>query len=248
MIDTHCHLNHPDLINHIELLIKNANSVDINKFIVPGWDEKSSYDSITLSKKHPDIIFPAIGIHPWFTSVDTPTFIEDICNYSPPVAIGEIGLDNNTSQSINEQIITFKYMLDIARKFDLPVIIHARSNWEIILDILRENPVCGVMHAYSGSADMMRQFIDIGMHISFAASITRPNNKKIKLCANTIPFDRMLIETDAPGMAIHGQEKGKGMPENLLIIAQTVAEMRQISVAELVMQCDANAKKLFGIK
>jgi TatD DNase family protein len=201
-----------------------------------------------LAAKYPKVIYPAIGVHPWFPPKNGRLFIEEICRESLPVAIGEIGIDKSARVPMDEQINTFVCMIDIARKYDLPVIIHARGGWEIILETLHKKPVRGVMHAYSGSIEMMQKLILAGMFISFAASLTRPNNKKTILCAEAVSLHSMMIETDAPGMAIHGLTRGQGTPENLPVVVGAMAEIRRMPIHDIIMHSDANARELFGIK
>ncbi|MEI6519555.1 MAG: TatD family hydrolase [bacterium] len=248
MIDTHCHLNHPKLLEKTAQLLHDAAQVGVTKIIVPSWDEDSSRNAMKLAVNYPNVIYPAIGVHPWFPPKNGYSFIEDICRESTPIAIGEIGIDKSARISIVEQMTTFTTMIDIARKYDLPVIIHARGGWEIILETLREKPVRGVMHAYSGSVEMMQKFILAGMQISFAASLTRPNNKKTILCAEAVSLHSMMIETDAPGMAVYGLTRGQGTPENLPVVVGTMAEIRRMPIYDIIMHSDANARELFGIK
>ncbi len=248
MIDTHCHLNHPELLGNIANILSDARKTGIDKIIVPSWNEESSHTAMTLAENYPDMIYPALGVHPWFPSENGCNFADEICATKLPVAIGEIGLDKSSRNSINDQIPDFIFMIELARKYDLPVIIHARGGWEIILEILKERPVRGVMHAFSGSVEMMQEFIHSGMLISFASVITNPNYKKNKQCASAIPLHNMLIETDAPGMAVYGLPRGKGTPDNLFIVAGAMAEIRGISIQDIIMHNDVNAMSLFGIK
>lgn len=166
------------------------------------------------------------------------------------VAIGEIGLDYHVQPTQKErQAQFFRLQMELAQKLSLPVIVHDREAHGDCVDVVREFPgVCGVFHSYSGSAEMAQELVRCGWYVSFSGVVTFRNANRVRQVAQSIPDDRILLETDCPYLAptpYRGRLNHSGL---LYYTACALAEIRGVSYETIVSQTTRNAKDLFGIE
>lgn len=251
LIDTHAHLNEPVMVEKIDNVIKRARKASVNGCIVPAYDRDSLGRTAMLAEKYRGFIYPAYGIHPWFIEgAFDPVLLQDCLIGEKAVAVGEIGLDFGAGFSnYEEQILTFKAQLSIALDYDLPVIIHCRKAFDILYDIVSEfrSGIKGVMHSFSGSLELMNKFVDLGLYISFSGSVTRKSARKYHRNAQTVCFDRYLLETDAPSIATESTVASQVEPMHVVEVAQKMAELRSESYETICRQSTENAERLFNI-
>lgn len=248
MIDTHCHLNSPHFANRVGEVLARAHATGVTEVVVPGWDRDSSRQAIALAACFP-MIRAAVGLHPWFVADDPdlswlPALLDD-----PRVtAIGEIGIDGAIdSADPAQQEAVFRTQLQWAAARELPVLIHCRRGWERTLTAIRETPATrGVMHAFSGSREVLRECLVLGLYISFAGMVTRPNSLRAHEAAAIVPADRLLLETDAPYMAMENIPAEAVEPAYIPRILDFVAALRCEAPEELARQVGENARELFG--
>ena len=164
-----------------------------------------------------------------------------------PVAIGEIGLDYALEDySVAVQAAVLETQLELAAILSLPVIIHCRRAFEPLYLILRKfSGVIGVIHAYGGGPKLVEKFLDLGYYIGFGGGVTRPHARKVRETALIVPDDRILLETDAPYIGSHTVLKGESEPKDCLAAARSLAELRGLSLEEIVALTTANAESLF---
>jgi len=252
LFDTHCHLN-SKRYEEVETLIKKANLAGISKIIVPGYDLMSSYDAKVLSEKHP-FIYPAFGIHPSEADKITNMDLENLTNLStnnPCIAIGEAGLDYYWQKDNKEvQMRIFKFQIELALRLDKPIIVHMRDSVQDCYDILKSysGKLKGVMHCYSGSMEMAKKFIELGLYISIAGPVTYKNAKETVKVVENIDLNYLLIETDCPYLAPEPLRGKINEPIFLEYIAKKIAEIRNISFEEASKITYRNALRCFGLE
>ncbi|HZJ75838.1 MAG TPA: TatD family hydrolase [Clostridia bacterium] len=213
-----------------------------------GTDIKDSKESVLLSHKY-DFMYAAVGIHPHEAGNTEDCYLaqlSELLEDRKVVAIGEIGLDYHYDFSPREiQKRLFNEQLHLAVKFSLPVIIHNRKAHADTLEILKEHKPAGVMHCFSGSVEVLKEVLELNMYIGLGGAITFNNAKKALAVAAAVPLDRLLIETDCPYMAPE-PHRGKRNDSSLIpFAAAKIAEIKNISVDEVLKATAENAQKLF---
>ncbi|CAB9541193.1 Putative deoxyribonuclease YjjV [uncultured Gammaproteobacteria bacterium] len=182
----------------------------------------------------------ALGIHPWMVAHHQQQDLNNLeylikCNN--PVAIGECGLDYIRDINKKQQLHFFVSQLEMAQKYNLPVIIHAVKSTEDVIFLLRKYPkVKGEIHGFSGSEQQANTLIKMGFYLGFGVQIIDQKSTRLRSLVQNLPLTSLLIETD------------DGNPQDLPLVAQCCAELKQISVEKLIEQCDNNAIKLFGLE
>jgi len=250
-IDSHCHLDHPALASRLVDVLASARAVGVERFIIPGvtpekWPEIDRLASTTEG------VSAAFGLHPMFADRYDGRLQEELSRYAADAkAIGEIGLDYALDEvSRDAQKAAFRGQLRLAVRMGLPVIIHCRRAFEDLIQILREEHVCtvgGVMHAYSGSAEMARMFIEENLLISLSGTITYRNAVKSPLVASRIALENLLLETDSPDLAPEPYRGKVNEPAYLLETARMVAAVKGIDLEVVARTTTANAERLFRI-
>jgi TatD DNase family protein len=247
LTDTHAHLNDPHFAGRVGAVLTRARAAGVGGAVVPGWDEASSREALALAAAFPPIL-PAVGLHPWMVAEDTelawlPALLDD----PRVVAVGEIGLDGAVAVPMDHQLTAFRMQLALARARDLPVLIHCRKAWEPLLTCLHEvSGRRGVLHAFSGSVETMRLCVDLGYHIAFGGGLTRPNNRRARAVAAAVPANRLLLETDAPAIALEGIPKEAVEPAHIVRVLAALAALRGEEVAGLGARIAENTVLLFG--
>ena len=216
-------------------------------------DYSDAVNSLKLSRNY-DFVYSAAGIHPECIESTEPEYIEKIENLITEnrdkiKAVGEIGLDYHYEGYDREKMIKiFREQLLLAKKLDLPVIIHSRDATKDTMDILREiRPENGVVHCFSGSAETAGEIIDLGLHISFTGVLTFNNARKAAEALKVVPVEKLMLETDCPYMA-PVPYRGKRCDSSMIAeTAKKAAEIKQLGVQELLDITCRNAEKFFGI-
>ena len=250
-IDSHCHLDHPDLASRLDEVLASARAVGVERFIVPGV-ALEKWSGIARLASSTEGVFAAFGLHPMFADRYDERLLEELSRFAASAkAIGEIGLDYTLTEiSRDVQKAAFRGQLRLAVRMGLPVIIHCRRAFDDLIQILREEQVRevgGVMHAYSGSAEMARMFIKENLLISLSGTITYRNAVKGPLVASRIELEHLLLETDSPDMAPEPYRGKVNEPAFLLEIARMVASVKGVDLAEVARVTTSNAERLFRI-
>lgn len=251
--DTHCHLNAPQLLADVHTIIDTAAEKGVDTILVVGFDRQTIIDALALAEEY-DHIYAAVGWHPVdaidCTSADL-QWIESLLTHPKVVAVGEIGLDYHWDKSPHDkQQYLLEKQLELAIKYDLPVIIHDREAHQPIYETLKkytQKGLRGVMHSYSASSEMAKAFTDLGFMISLSGVVTFKNAKTPKKVAKETPLEHLLIETDAPYLTPHPYRGKRNEPAYVTLVAQEIADLKGISVEEVGVVTAANAKRLFGI-
>ena len=249
MIDTHCHVYEEEMSDYKDI-IKECEKQGIS-MIVNSTNIDTSKDIINMSKEYKNV-YAAIGLN--YDTIDRVTKedlieFEELIKKENIVAIGEIGLDYYwTKDNKDKQIEFFKAQLELAKKFDLPVIVHARESVQDVFDIVKELGIKkGSMHCFSGSLEMAKEFIKLGFKIGIDGPITYKNNKKGLEVVKNIDLKDILLETDSPYLSPEPNRGKPNSPLNLKYIAEKIAEIKGISVDEVIETTTNNAKELYKI-
>ena len=247
MIDTHCHIYH-EYYDDISLLIDKIKLAGVSKIIVNGCDMKSNLEVLDLVNKY-DIVYGAIGFHPTElidNEEESINFLNDHINDNKIVAIGEIGLDyhyEDTNKELQQRL--FKKQLEIASQFKKPVIVHSRDAIQDTYDIISNYTLTGSIHAYSGSLEMAREFIKLGFCLGIGGVCTYKNAKNIQNVIENISLAYILLETDSPYLTPVPFRGQTNTPCNIPVIAEKVAEIKNVSVSEVANATTSNANRLF---
>ena len=246
-IDTHCHL-YDEYYSDMDRVIQNAVKNNVKRVIVNGCDMKSNKEVLELIKKY-DIVYGALGFHP--TELDGISdeelkWLDDNLDNSKIVAVGEIGLDYHYDETDREkQQYFFRKQLEIAKKHNLPVIVHSRDSIQDTYNILKDSSVKGVLHCYSGSLEMARKFIKIGYFLGVGGIITFKNAKNIINVINNIGLEYILLETDSPYLAPEPYRGRTNEPAYIPIIASKIAALKGVSISEVERITTGTARGIF---
>ncbi len=247
-IDTHLHLSNEDY--DVDEVIKEAKSVNVNYFITGGTNKETNLCDIELSKKYEEI-YITLGFHPEYADIITEEDLEllekqIIENREKVVGIGEIGLDYHYGKENKEkQILLFKKQLDIANKYNLPVVIHSRDATLDTYNILKEKKSFGVIHCFSGSLETANDYIKIGFKLGIGGVVTFKNSN-LKEVVNSIDIKNIVLETDSPYLS---PERGcKNEPKNIKVIADFIGNIKNLSENEVQQIVLNNTLDIFNIK
>ena len=248
--DTHCHLNDDAYRDDLEAVIGRARQEGVDYILVPGYDLPSSVQAVELARRY-DGVFAAVGVHPHDAITYNPAVereLQRLLADEKVVAVGEIGLDYYYNHSPRErQQEVFRRQLALAEAADLPVIIHNREAHQDLFQLLQAagKKYRGVLHAYSGSKEVLPGFLALGFYISVGGPVTFRNARKLPEVVKTVPIDRLLLETDAPYLTPHPYRGRRNEPAYLIHTAGRVTEIRGMSREELAAVTTENALRLF---
>ncbi|MFJ9387074.1 TatD family hydrolase [Peribacillus sp. NPDC101481] len=253
LFDTHVHVNAEQFNEDLEEVIERAKEAGVNNMVVVGFDRPTIIRAMELIEAY-DFMYAAVGWHP-VDAIDMTEedlqWIEELSNHPKVVAIGEMGLDYHWDKSPKDvQMEVFRKQIRLAKKVGLPIIIHNREATADIVNILKEEEasrVGGIMHCFSGSAETALDCINMNFYISLGGPVTFKNAKKPKEVAAAVPLDRLLIETDCPYLAPHPYRGKRNEPSYVKLVAEQIAEIKQLTIEEVSQATTENAKKLFGI-
>lgn len=256
MIDTHTHINDEAYLDEDDKYIEESFLVGVKQFLVVGYNYQSSLDALRLAKKHAGIVFATVGIHPSDVkkrNIDDLNKIENLIDVRYVKAIGEIGLDYYWDKDKiiqKEQIEYFIKQIDLANKYQLPIVVHTREAINDTYQILKEHPCIkgGIIHCYPGSKEMVKSFTDLGYLIGIGGVVTFKNGVKLKEVAEAIQLDQFVLETDAPYLAPTPYRGKKNHSKYLPIIAEEIAQIKNISKEEVVKNSDYNFTKKILVK
>lgn len=253
MIDTHCHLFFDELYNDLDNVIKDAKEAGIEYIICPSTNLETAQKTLEISDKYPEV-FAAIGIHPHDTSNfddNTLVEIEKLLSHPKVVAIGEIGLDYYYNYSPKEkQHFAFREQLRLAKKHNLPVIIHNRDSSEDLMKIFEEEAdgnLVGQFHCFNGDYQMAREVVELRSFLSFTGNITYKKNDELRKILSRIEPENLLLETDSPFMSPIPFRGKTNRPSHLKIVAEKIAEVQGLTLEDIIRSTNFSVYKLFKI-
>ena len=251
LIDSHCHLDLEPLRSELLPLLQEAAAAGVQSFVVPGV-HPAGWDGISAIAAGDPRIIPAYGVHPMHADTLTDGILERLRELSSEgVAIGEIGLDPAYNVSMERQELAFREQLRIAVSCGLPVLVHCRRAFQRVVKILREehaDRVGGIMHAFSGSAEMAHEFIQLGFGISISGTVTWKNAVKPLQLASELPLEHLVLETDAPDMTPQRYRGTCNRPAWITETLKRVAELRGISEEKVALATTNNARRMLRLE
>lgn len=251
IFDTHTHYDDSRFDEDRDELISSLNQKGVSQVVNCGCDLNSSLSTVKLSEKY-DFIYAAVGVHAHEANDATEEDfcqIEKLYSHKRVVAVGEIGLDYHYDFSPRErQLEVFERQLILANRLGLPVIVHDREAHEDTMRLLKKHRPKGVVHCFSGSAEMAKEIIKLGMYIGIGGAVTFKNAKKPVEVVEMLPLDRLLLETDAPYMTPVPFRGTRCDSSHIAYTAQKIAEIRNTDTQQLIDICNKNAKNLFSIE
>jgi len=251
LFDTHAHMNDPAFDEDREKVLLGLKDKGVEYMMNVGCCLESSRDCVAMAEAY-DFVYASVGSHPDSADEVNEAVLEEYRKMAahPKVrAIGEIGLDyyyETIPREIQQQ--AFRMQMELARELKMPVIVHERNAHDDGMRIAKEfKDVTGVFHCYSGSAEMARQLVNMGWYIGFTGVLTFKNARKAVETAESIPLERIVLETDCPFMAPEPFRGKRNDPGYLYRMAERLAEIRGISVEEVHEITTQNAKNLYRI-
>ncbi len=254
LIDTHVHLNADHYDEDLDEVMERARAAGIEKMVVVGFDRKTIERTMKLIDEHEDV-YGVIGWHP-VDAVDCTEadldWIEELSKHEKIVGIGETGLDYHWDKSPKDvQKDIFRRQIALAKRVDLPIIIHNRDSTEDCVEILKEenaHEAGGIMHAFSADEKTADEVIGMNFYISLGGPVTFKNAQLPKDIAVHVPLEKLLVETDAPFLTPHPYRGKRNEPAYVKLVAEKIAELRGISYEMLAQATTENAERLFDFK
>ena len=253
LFDTHCHLSDTDFDQDRSAVLARMAEMGVTRCAVIGYDLSSSETALRFAQET-DGDCCAVGVHPDHADTLTPDVLDALRKLAafPEVrAIGEIGMDLHwdTNPSAEVQKKACIEQMELAHALSLPVSFHIRDAHMDMITLLKEHKSIlsgGIMHCFSGSWEIAREYLKLGFYISFAGPVTFKKAPKLQEAARNVPLERLLIETDSPYMAPEPVRGRRNEPGNVRYIAEKIAELRGMPFEELAERTTQNARNLFA--
>jgi len=254
LFDSHAHYNDSQFDEDRFEILDKMNEFGIS-YVMNVADSMESINKILpLTEKYP-FLFASVGVHPEEVGDLTEQDMQKLVNYSKLnkiKAIGEIGLDYHYDDvGRDKQKFWFERQLELAKEVKLPVIIHDRDAHQDCIEILKKHNIKnigGVMHCYSGSSEMAKELLDMGMYFGFGGTVTFKNAKKVQKAAEVVPIERILLETDCPYLAPEPHRGTRNSSLLMHFVAEKIAEIKGIDVLEVEKITLENAKRFYRIE
>ena len=245
LIDTHCHLVNEDY--EIDQVIKNAIDNDVKYLIVGGSEREDNRLNMDLLSRYENV-YASVGFHPSMAlevTEDDYLLLEKYVKEDKVVAVGEIGLDYHYGKDdMEEQKKMFRKQLELAKRYNLPVVIHTRDAFLDTYNILKEYDLNGVIHCFSGSLEVAKQYIDLGYFLGIGGVITFKNSK-LKDVIKEIGLGKVVFETDSPYLSpIRGD---KNEPKNVKLVCECVSNLLNMTYDDVSLITSKNANDLFNL-
>ena len=267
LFDSHAHYDDEKFAEDRDLVIKQIYETGVTKFMSSGYNLESSKNGLELARKY-DYIYTTCGISPNDIEVTKEKIINQIKEIEvllidemelakkekrnkKIVGIGEIGLDYHWNTENKEmQKFAFNKQIELADKYNLPIVIHTREAVDDTIKIIRENTPQkkGVFHCCPFNKELVKQGLNLGFYISFAGPTTFKNSKNAEEIVNMVPISRMLIETDSPYLSPEPKRGQRNDSRNVKYIAEKIAQFKGITIEEVAKSTYNNTKKIFEIE
>lgn len=251
LVDSHSHFDAPEFDADRDAALARARAAGVTRQVVPAITA-ASWSKLREVCANDAGLFPAYGLHPMYLADHRPAHLDDLRGWverERPVAIGECGLDFFVDGlDASEQQRYFDGQLQLAREFDLPLIVHARRAVDaVIASLKRIGHLRGVVHSFSGSAEQARQLWQLGFLIGLGGPVTYERAHRLRTLASTMPLDFLLLETDAPDQPDAGIRGQRNEPSRLVVVGDVIAELRGGSPEEIAAATTRNAERLFNL-
>jgi TatD DNase family protein len=251
LVDTHCHLDVPEFDADRDDVVRRARAAGVTRQIVPAI-EAATWPGLRDACAQDDGLFPAYGLHPLLIASHREEHLRALREWierERPVAVGECGLDYYIDGLDRDvQATYFDGQLEIARDYDLPLVVHARRAVDAVMaSIKRVGKLRGVIHSFAGSEEQARQLADLGFLIGIGGPVTYERANRVRRVAANIPLDTLLLETDAPDQPDCAHRGQRNEPARMLRVLETVATLRNEDPDTIARATTRNAERLFGL-
>jgi len=251
LIDSHTHFDDASFDADRDTAYQRARAAGVEAQVLAAVSARLWPQLKTVAASYPGL-YPCYGLHPAWLAEHRPEHLDDLANWltrERPVAIGECGLDGYLPELDPDlQAEYFVAQLRLARRHDLPVVIHARHAVDqVIKQVRRFAGVRGMVHSFSGSVDQARRLLDLGLLLSFGGPLTYPKATRLRGLIKILPLDRFLLETDAPDQPLSTHPGQRNEPAYLAEVLACVAELRHADPAEIAAATTENARRLFRL-
>lgn len=250
LVDSHCHLDAGEFDADRAQVIARARAAGVHAQVVPAVTA-ASWPALRDACRLAEGLYPAYGLHPMFLDQHRPGHLDQLREWvarERPCAVGECGLDYFVEGlDATAQQTYFIGQLQIARAFDLPVIVHARRAVDAVIAAIRQvGGLRGVVHSFPGSPEQAAQLHTLGFLIGLGGPLTYDRAQRLRRLVATIPLEQLLLETDAPDQPDAGIRGQRNEPSRLPVILDTVARLRGQPAEDIAAQTTRNAQRLFG--
>lgn len=253
LVDSHLHLDLAQFDKDRDSVVSRASEADVLCLINPGHNLESSRKAIELSEQYPQV-YAGVGIHPHDASKDDATVRKELrrlAQHPGVVAVGEIGLDyyrNLFPPETQRQV--FRNYLRLAKELNLPAVVHCREAFDDVCAIIEEEKaegLRGVLHSFSGDEDSAFRLLEAGFHISFSGQITYRKSDSIRVVAQKVPIEKLLIETDSPFLTPQPKRGQRNEPAFVRYVAEELARIKGLSAGDVARITRGNVRRLFGV-
>ena len=251
LVDTHCHLDVPEFDADRDDVVRRARAAGVTRQIVPAI-EAATWPGLRDACARDDGLFPAYGLHPLLIASHREEHLRALREWierERPVAVGECGLDYYIDGLDRDvQATYFDGQLEIARDYDLPLVVHARRAVDAVMaSIKRVGKLRGVIHSFAGSEEQARQLADLGFLIGIGGPVTYERANRVRRVAANVPLDTLLLETDAPDQPDCAHRGQRNEPARMLRVLETIATLRNEDPDTIARATTRNAERLFGL-
>jgi len=252
--DTHTHLYSKEFGNDKKALINAAISKGITRFFMPNVDSESIDGMLEIEKQFPDHCFPMMGLHPCSVNADylkELEIVEEWFSKRKFVAVGEIGIDLYWDKTFFvQQQDAFRKQILLAKKYNIPYVIHSRNSFDEVMEIVAEfknDTIKAIFHCFSGNVEQAQKVIELGNFKLGIGGVVTFKNSGLDKVIEAIDLKHIVLETDAPYLAPVPYRGKRNEPSYILFVAQKIAEIKKISIEEVVYITTENSKEVFGI-
>ena len=254
LIDSHCHLDFPDLAVERDAVVARARAAGLGRMITISTRVRAFRSILEIARTY-DEVYCTVGTHPHYAHEETEVSAEQLLELAAAnakcIGIGEAGLDyhyDKTPRDVAARV--FRTHIAAARDSGLPIVVHARDADADIAEILRDEmgkgAFKGVLHCFTASAALANEALSLGFYISFSGVLTFKNSIELRKIAASVPMDRLLVETDAPYLAPVPYRGKRNEPAFVAATAKVLAEVKGVPAEDIARQTTANALRLFG--
>ncbi len=259
MIDSHAHVGFKQFDEDRDEVMIRAKKAGVTGWIEVGTDVEQSRRAVAMAEKHENV-WATVGLHPTdIEGLDEAAWLEleRLAQHKKVAAIGEVGFDLYRGGDLDEQKLVLEKFMELANRYDLPVIWHMRSSDEVdvnevlieyLSELYESERPRGVMHTFSGNMEQARKYLDLGLYLGFSGVVTFKNAGELIDIVREVPLDKILIETDCPFLAPEPHRGQRNEPAYVKLVAEKIAELRGVGLKEVDQAITSNTEQFFGIK
>lgn len=251
LIDAHCHLDFPDFDADREAVVARARAAGVARFVVPATTRARWVEVLVLGQR--DDVDICLGLHPYFmdehAAGDVEAMGQALDDHPEAVAVGECGIDARFTETLEAQWRLFDAQLRLAKSRRLPVVIHCvRANDQVAKRLRQlDLPAGGLIHAFAGSPEQARKFLDLGFRVGLGGAVTFDRARRLHRAVGSLPDDGYVLESDSPDMPLAGHRGERNEPARVAEVCRAVARLRGQSEERVAADSTATARRLFGL-